>query len=291
MIRTSLVRWVFWSVFTSVPVLGLATLACATEIVAHRGASYDAPENTMASVELAWKQQADAVEIDVYLTKDGKIVLMHDKTPKRYGGPNTNVSSMTWDELKVLDVGHWKDPKFKGITPPLLEEVLKDIPEGKRLFIEIKSGPEIVPELKRVLKEANRPASQTAIICFNQKVIERTVQELPELQSYWVLSMEDKNKKPVKVEWIIETARKIKAHGVDIGGKSALITEEKVKAIHDAGIPVYVWTVNNPEEAERIAKMGVLGITTDRPGLLREHGIGKFEPAKVRIPSQSTAQK
>lgn len=290
MLKNTLTRWAFWSILTVLPVAGATSISFATEIVAHRGASYDAPENTLASVNLAWEQKADAVEIDVYLTKDGKIVLMHDRTPKRYGGPDTPVESMTWDELKGLDVGAWKDPKFKGITPPLLEDVVKDIPDGKRLFIEIKSGPEIVPELKRVLKAANRPAAQTAVISFNQQVIERTVKEIPEIQAYWVLSMEDKNKNLVDVNWVISTAKKIKTHGVDIGGKTARITPEFVKAIHDEGIPVYVWTVNDPAEAERIAAMGVLGITTDRPGLLREHGIGNHTSANIHIPSQPSAK-
>ncbi|HSG69711.1 MAG TPA: glycerophosphodiester phosphodiesterase family protein, partial [Planctomycetaceae bacterium] len=111
--------------------------AAPVEIIAHRGASYDAPENTLASVNLAWEQNADAVEIDIWLTSDNQIVLMHDKTPKRYGGPDTLVSEMTLEQLRALDVGAWKDPRWKGEKAPLLSEVLPLVPAGKRLFIEI----------------------------------------------------------------------------------------------------------------------------------------------------------
>ena len=82
----------------------------AVEIVAHRGASADAPENTLASVKLAWKQHADAVEIDVYLTRDGKIVVIHDKNTKRTTGVDALVVRKSLKELRSLDAGSWKDP-------------------------------------------------------------------------------------------------------------------------------------------------------------------------------------
>ena len=78
------------------------------EIIAHRGASHAAPENTISAVKLAWEQGANAVEVDVYLSTDGKIFAIHDKTPKRYGGPDRPVSGMSWAELQKLDVGAWK---------------------------------------------------------------------------------------------------------------------------------------------------------------------------------------
>lgn len=265
--------------------MGMSSTGFAAEIIAHRGASFDAPENTLRSVRLAWEQNADAVECDVYLSKDGKIVLMHDRTPKRYGGPDRPVASMTWEELSLLDVGAWKGTQFQGEKVPLLSDVLKTIPEGKRLFIEIKTGPEIVPELKRVLTEAARPADQTAIICFNSQVIARTVEELPQLQSYWLVSMKDKNQPPVDVNHVIATARKLRAHGVDIGGDTKLIDESFVNSLHNARIPCYVWTVNDPAEAKRLANLGVLGITTDKPQLLRTEKIGEIS---ITPKSQST---
>src|SRR6478752_5983209 len=117
------------------------------EIVGHRGASYDAPENTVASVKLAWEQKADAAEFDVYRTKDGKIVVIHDKDTKRTaGGVNKVVAESTLAELRALDVGKWKGEKYAGERIPTLAEVLATVPAGKKVFIEVKPGPEVVPD-------------------------------------------------------------------------------------------------------------------------------------------------
>ena len=77
---------------TAIVMSSHANSAQAVEIIGHRGASFDAPENTLASVNLAWKQNADAVEIDIYLSRDGHIVAVHDETTKRYGGPDKNIA-------------------------------------------------------------------------------------------------------------------------------------------------------------------------------------------------------
>src|SRR4051794_19310515 len=77
------------------------------EIVGHRGASHDAPENTVAAIKLAWKQKADASEFDVYLSKDGKIVVIHDGTTKRTAGVAKKVIDQTLAELRELDAGKW----------------------------------------------------------------------------------------------------------------------------------------------------------------------------------------
>src|SRR4051812_33505820 len=78
------------------------------EIVAHRGASYDAPENTVAAIKLAWEQKADASEFDVYLTKDGQIVISHDANTKRTTGVDKKVAEQTLEEIRRLDAGKWK---------------------------------------------------------------------------------------------------------------------------------------------------------------------------------------
>ena len=86
----------------------------AVEIIAHRGASYDAPENTLAAITLAWKRNADAVEIDVYLSRDKKIVVIHDQDTARTTGHHGLVHEQTWAQLRMLDAGAWKAPKWKG---------------------------------------------------------------------------------------------------------------------------------------------------------------------------------
>src|SRR5439155_19827959 len=101
------------------------------EIIAHRGASWDAPENTVAAINLAWKQKADASEFDVFLSKDGKIIVIHDKDTKRVAGVDKQVIDQTFDELRQLDVGKWKGPNFAGEKIPTLAEMLATVPKGK----------------------------------------------------------------------------------------------------------------------------------------------------------------
>ena len=122
------------SVFCS---LLLVLNSWAVEIIAHRGASYDAPENTLASVNLGWQRGADAVEVDVFLTKDQKIVALHDKNTKRTTGHDGLVHEMTWDQLRHLDAGSWKNKKYQDEPIPLLSQILETIPKGKYLVIEI----------------------------------------------------------------------------------------------------------------------------------------------------------
>lgn len=120
------------------------------EIIAHRGASFDAPENTLAAIELAWHQQADAVEIDVRLTADAEIVVIHDETTARHGGRDTPVCEESLTELRQIDVGRWKGSQWAGERIPTLAEVLETVPDGKRLFVEIKCRAEIVAALSRL---------------------------------------------------------------------------------------------------------------------------------------------
>lgn len=260
----------------SLLVLGCLTttqLLQGAEIIAHRGASFDAPENTMAAVTLAWAQDADAVEIDVYLSKDGRIVPIHDSTPKRYGGPDRKISDMTWEEIQQLDVGNWKNSRFAGERVPDLENILKSVPAGRRLFIEVKCGPEIIPVLMPILKEMNRPASETCLISFNTAVIESATKSLPELERYWVVGMGSKDKLPPTAEELIHTTRRIGATALDLGGNTSEIDAPLMKKLQAAQIPCYVWTVNDPKEANRLVQLGVVGITTDKPAVLREAGI------------------
>lgn len=252
--------------------VGFSMEAAAVEIIGHRGASHDAPENTLASINLAWKRNADAVEIDVFLTKDGKIVAIHDKTTKRYGGPDKAIAQQTLAELKRIDVGTWKNRKWAGERIPTLAEVLATIPDGKRLFIEIKCGKEIIPELKRVLKSAGKKPEQTAIIGFSYETIKAIKRELPQLQVFWVIDLKhDKRKnrwRPGREE-IIRKTQAGKLDGVDLGNEP-VIDLAYVQRVKKSGLGLYVWTVNSPEQAARLRAAGVDGITTDRPGLLKQ---------------------
>jgi glycerophosphoryl diester phosphodiesterase len=239
------------------------------EIIAHRGASHDAPENTVAAIQLAWGQQADASEFDVFLSRDGKIVVLHDQDTKRVAGVDRKVADQTLAELRRLDVGRWKGDKFAGEKIPTLEEMLATVPPGKRVFIEVKCGPEIVPELDRVLRASRLEPAQTPVISFHAGVVGAVKKARPDLAAYWVVSLKArKGKEPPTAEALIEQARAIRADGLDLSA-SPVLDRAYARKIKAARLKLYVWTVNDAALARRMVEIGVDGITTDRPGWLR----------------------
>lgn len=251
-------------------VMTIAAELHATEIIAHRGASYDGPENTVAALKLAWKQSADASEFDCMLTKDGKIVVIHDFDTKRTAGLDRKVIDQTLAELRTLDAGKWKNSDYLHEKIPTLKEMLDVVPAGKRLFIEIKSGVEILPEFLRVLKEADLPPEKTAVISFNYGVVAAVKKARPDLKAYWIVSLRAaKGKEPPTADDLIAKAKSAQLDGLDLSA-SPVLDAAFAKKVKDAGLGLYVWTVNDADEARRLVGIGVDGITTDRPGWLRE---------------------
>lgn len=243
----------------------------AVEIIAHRGASEDAPENTVLAMQLAWQQRADGSEFDVFLTKDKKIVVIHDKDTKRTGSGAKNllVKDSTFAELRKLDFGKWKSPRFAGVAIPTLDEMLAAVLPDKFAFIEVKCGPEIVPELKKTLVKCKLQPQQTPVIAFNAKVIADLKRVHPKVPAYLLFDFKKKEGKERTAEFMIAKAKEVNADGLDL---SALpdIDAAFVKKVKAAGLKLYVWTVDDPKLAKRLVAAGVDGITTNRPGFLRE---------------------
>ncbi len=242
-------------------------------IVAHRGASHDAPENTLASFKLAWEQGADCIEGDFYLSSDGHIVCSHDKTTKKTSDVVRDVSKSTLAELKQLDVGSWKDERFADERIPTLEEVLATVPANKTILIEIKCGPEIVPVLKKVLSKSTLKPEQTIVIAFDENVVAATKQQIPSIKAYWLTGYKENKRgkfKPSPAK-VMETLQRIGADGLDTQAKEEVVDADFVKLLRDAGMEFHTWTVNNPKVAARFQALGVDSITTDRPAYLRKH--------------------
>lgn len=243
------------------------------ELVAHRGASHDAPENTLPAFELAWKQGADAIEGDFFLTSDGKIICTHDKTTERLtnGTDNRKVAECTFDELRQLDVGVWKGEQWKGVRMPSLEEVLATIPEGKKLLIEIKCGPEIVPALKAAVSDWD--AEQLRIISFNSEVIAACRKVLPDIKAYWLTGYGEEPKG--SGEWrptfdsVMKTLHETMANGLDSHAHD-IVDDKLVQKLRAADLEFHVWTVDDPAVAARFTELGVDSITTNRPEWLRK---------------------
>jgi glycerophosphoryl diester phosphodiesterase len=246
--------------------------APALEIVAHRGASADAPENTLASVKLAWEQSADAVEIDVRLTKDGKLAVIHDEDTRRVAGKPGQVRGQTLAELRALDVGRWKDAKWAGEKIPTLDEVLAAMPDGRKLFVEMKCGAEAVGELKKAIAASSRKPEQVTIIGFSLPTMEAAKRELPGHPVSWLVEVrKDKasGKWQPDVDELVEKARKAGLDGLSLNATAA-IDAELVRKLHAAGLKLNVWTVDSAEVAKRLEAAGVDHLTTNRPGWMRE---------------------
>ena len=246
--------------------------ASAQLIVAHRGASHDAPENTLAAFKLAWEQGADAIETDMHLTRDGKIILIHDKDTKRVAGKDWKVAEKTFDELRTLDVGTWKDKRFAGERMPGLAEVLAIVPADKQFFIEIKCGPEILPALKADLAASKVRPQQLVIISFSAEVIAAAKMELPKIKACWLTSFkQDKQTQhwSPAADTVMATLKRTSADGLDTNAHD-IIDAGFVAKLREAKMEFHCWTVDDPMVARRFVKLGVDSITTNRPGWLRE---------------------
>ena len=153
--------------------LGYAAQIGYDTLIAHRGESVDAPENTLPAYKTA-VERGFGFECDIYLSKDGRVFTFHDRNLRRVTeGANTNMcGDVTWDEVSRLDVGNWgqwKNSKFKGTRPALLEEVLQLARDGRRIYVEVKTGPEIVPFIKDVFaKQTNATPGNVLFIAFNR---------------------------------------------------------------------------------------------------------------------------
>ncbi len=212
-------------------------MSFAVEIIAHRGASYDAPENTMAAFKLGYQQKADADECDIYLTKDGKIAIMHDANTTRTAGVSNHMATSTFEDLRRLDVGQWGKWQGKGFSEkiPSLDELLALMPEGKKLFIEIKCGPEVLPELGRALKRAGKKPEQTVLIGFGYDTVKEAKAALPHLQVLWLAGAEKKTKKYPPVEQLIQKAKAANLDGLNLEWGFP-IDSAFVQKVHAAGL-------------------------------------------------------
>jgi glycerophosphoryl diester phosphodiesterase len=218
----------------------LGDLAEHLKVIAHRGASHLAPENTLASVQLAWRLGADAVEVDVRLTRDGRIVAIHDETTDRTAGLHLEVAATHSSQLRRLDVGRHKHPKFAGERIPYLDEVLQTVPPDRQLFVEIKCGPEILPPLIQTIAHSGK-RSQVVIIGFDFDMVKAAKEVLPDVPVYWLCD------KRLLVSYGRSLAEKAKACGIDgLDVHWSGLTRRFIRAVKAAGLRLYIWTVDDP---------------------------------------------
>jgi glycerophosphoryl diester phosphodiesterase len=247
--------------------------AAAQSVVAHRGASHDAPENTLTAFQLAWEQGADAIEGDFYLTADQQIVCIHDKTTKRTAGSDLTVASSTLTQLRELEYGAWKDERFRGEPIPTLDQVLATVPPGRQVFVEVKCGPEIVPFMKQVFARSSLAREQIVVISFNAEVVAETKLQIPGIEAFWLTGYkqdEQTGKWTPELPMILKTLEETRADGLDTKAEMSVVNSEFIQAFRRQGFAFHTWTVDDPDQALALQQLGVDSITTNRPQLIRE---------------------
>lgn len=236
-------------------------------IVAHRGASEIAPENTVAAFRRAWQLGVEACELDVHVSKDGAVVVIHDASTKRTTGVDKAVAEQTLAELQALDAGRWKGSEYAGERIPTLGAVLATIPPGRSLFVEIKTGADTAPAIAAAVK-AGRPSSANVLLQgFDGDALAALAAALPEAPAYWTVDPPvDDSQRPLPYPTaIIAEAKRRGFAGLALLHVS--VDDAFLAAAREAGILVDVWTLNDTPALESWAARDVRWIETDRPDL------------------------
>ena len=231
--------------------------------IAHRGESFDAPENTLPAYKMA-VDRGFGFECDVYLSTDKRVFSFHDSNLKRTTGRDLPCNKASWEEVvSKLDAGGWKGEQWKGTRPALLEEILDLARDGRYIYVEIKTGPEIVPYVKDVFaKQSKATPKNTLFICFNKATCKELKKLMPEYKVYW-LSGSKAGKNPVTAEGILAGLKETGADGIDIHFDPAIITADFAKKIIDAGYEFHVWTVDKLDLSLKAFAVGAQTVTTN----------------------------
>ena len=239
-----------------------------TEVVAHRGASGDAPENTLAAAVEALAQRADSIEVDVRRTADGHLVLLHDATlarttdvervfPARALAP---VGSFTLEELKRLDAGSWFGPEFAGERIPTFAEFVDRVGGRAGLLVELKDPASYPGIEKEVAAELGAPRPGVVVQSFDHEAMGRFAEVAPDVPAGWLF-----DSRPTDAR-LDEAA----SAGVTQVNPSFRVTDAAlVDAVAARGMETGVYTVNEEADMRRMLDAGVDRIITDRPGVLR----------------------
>jgi glycerophosphoryl diester phosphodiesterase len=239
-------------------------------LIAHRGESYDAPENTLAAINLAWQMGVKAVEVDVHLTSDNEICVIHDPDTLRTTGKKLIVRESSMEQLQKLDAGSWKGEKWVGEKIPNLKKVLASVPPHGKLVIEIKSDSKLLEKLAKVTK--NSGLRDVEIIAFNIYTLAKAKQMMPQYKVLWLFKARTSLLQYLTGTYPAAVIRKLKKYNIDgvNVGDSRYLTEKFIEKFISAGFLVYTWTVNDPERAFTLLKSGVVCITTDRAAWMAE---------------------
>lgn len=223
----------------------------------------------MAAFELALEQNADGIETDVFMTRDGEIVCIHDPSTRRTGKLYHNVVQASYNDIRKLDVGTWKHSRFREQRIPRLVELFDWLPSSKYLFLEIKDGLRIIEPLRQLLIRARFPVQQLRLMSFEESIVAACGNLLPQVQTLLLVDY-----KGLYRYWRPGARRTIRkllktgASGVNSRGLPGIVKPAWVTRLHAAGFSAHVWTINRPDRIRYFNRCGVDSITTDRPDLV-----------------------
>lgn len=229
------------------------------KFISHRGESLDAPENTLPAFALSLERQSDGMECDIYFTADGKIVCNHDGNTFRVSGEkvNADINATTFDDLQKIDVSN-NIAGFQDSRIPLWTDTLQYLGD-REYYVEIKRGDvSVVAELIRLIEESKIPAEQFTMISFGDEVVKAYKEAAPQRRALLLIG----GNPTVEPEEAIARMQACKADGLDLCAADN-VDKAYVEKIHAAGFTMDVWTVDDPEKAQRFISYGVDGITSN----------------------------
>ncbi len=233
-------------------------------VIAHRGNSSVAPENTMAAFHKALEVGADAIEMDVRLTRDGSVVVMHDRRLDRTTTGNGPVGTYTLKELKSLDAGAWFGTKFQAERVPTLEEVFETLPGDFPLYVELKArGHGAWPLVKKTvdITRKHQRWDSTMVASFNPLAVAFLRALEPRIIRGYIWSQT--HPLPLRARWLIPLAQ---PHWMAPDRRT--LTSELLSRCHAMGRPVAAWDIDGHADMKQLKDMGLEGVVTNYPEAL-----------------------
>ncbi len=244
------------------------------KIIAHRGASDIAPENTLAAIGAALDMGVDMIDLDVRMTKDEEIVVIHDETIDRTTNGSGKVVDYTLEEIKTYDAGGWKDSKFEGQTIPTLREALDSINGRATVLIEIKHEEhehyhDFAERLVKIIQEEKNGYEWCILQSYESEYLEMAHEIDEKVQTKKLLVGEDSA--PLiafYMETKVQLGRATKKENEQLDALNPpyeTLSSRRVFRMHARGFKVYTYLVNDRETMIKMLNAGVDGIITDRP--------------------------
>ena len=232
------------------------------QVIGHRGAMGHTPENTIPSFDVALAMGVDLIELDVHLSRDGELVVIHDPTVDRTTNGTGLVKDLTVEQLRQLDAGAWFDPKFAGARIPTLVEVLTWARGRTRVAIEIKNGPVYYPDIAEKLVACLRDQQMigdVVLISFDHQVVRRVKDLEPALRTGILY-----------VSRVVDPVSLAAQSGAEVlMPQAGFVTPDLIHAAHAADLRVFTWVVNEPEQMRQLIALGVDGMGSNYPDRLR----------------------